>query len=225
MITKPVNTHAVATTAVVCMATFPVVVLALNLVQAFDGYDVRTQAVSELALGHLGWLMALAFCAGGIGTFLVAVLLRRTIPGAVIRPALLTVAAVCTALSAVFRTDGESASTSTHGQVHIALGIASFLTQLLCMAICSMRFRHELAWRPLTRATRALTLLGFAGFACVPALGASNFGLAQRILIGSLVGWTILAASWARRIPDPTPSHAAPVGARPRGRSSDASHA
>ncbi len=196
-VTGPSN-RSLATAALASLAVFPALIIGLNLVQSADGYDARRQAMSELALGRFGWLMAVAFCAGGIGTFLVAVLLRRTTQRAVVRPALLTVAALCTVGSAVFRTDATGAPATTHGQIHIAIGITCFLTQLVSLAICSVRFRREAAWQRLTYPTRVLTQLGFAGFVCVPTLGQADFGLSQRLLVGSFIGWMILAAAWVR---------------------------
>lgn len=196
---NPIGTRGLATTAAIFLATFPTLVVVLNLAQAGGGYDVRQQAMSELALGRLGWLMAVAFCALGSGTFLVAVLMRRTLHRAVVRPFLLTVAALCSVASAVFRTDATGAPTTAHGQIHIAVGIASFLTLLMSLMICSVRFRRESAWRPLTNVTRICTLLGVAGFLSVPVLGPANFGLSQRLLVGSLVGWMLIAAMWVRR--------------------------
>lgn len=206
-ITSP-STRSLAAAAVASLAAFPLIIIGLGLAQAAQGYDVRRQAMSELALGRFGWLMALAFCAGGIGTFLVAVLLRRTTDGAVVRPTLLVLAAVCTVASAVFRTDATGATTTVHGQIHVAIGIASFLTQLVSLAACSVRFRREPAWQRLTNVTRVFLVLGIAGFLCVPALGQADFGLSQRLLVGALVGWMLLAAAWVGR--SSTSSHPLP---------------
>ncbi len=50
-----------ARAALVLIAVFPLIVTVLHLVQA-GGYHPLSQAVSELALGRAGWLMAIAFC-------------------------------------------------------------------------------------------------------------------------------------------------------------------
>ena len=50
-------------------AVFPFLVVVLHFVQLGHYHPLR-QAVSELALGRAGWLMAIAFCAIGIGSLL-----------------------------------------------------------------------------------------------------------------------------------------------------------
>jgi hypothetical protein len=176
------------------VAVFPVTVVVLNVVQLADGYDAGRQAISELALGRGGWLMALAFTALAAGTFLLAVLLRRT-GGGVVAPLLLTLAAPLSLVSAVFRTDPAGAAVTTHGEVHQAAGIATFVLMLAAMAVSSLRLRREPRWRGLVVPTFVLVVTGLVGFFLVPALGDARFGLAQRVLVGSFVTWMLVAAA------------------------------
>jgi hypothetical membrane protein len=176
------------------VAVFPVTVVVLNVVQLADGYDAGRQAISELALGRGGWLMALAFTALAAGTFLLAVLLRRT-GGGVVAPLLLTLAAPLSLVSAVFRTDPVGAAVTTHGEVHQAAGIATFVLMLAAMAVTSLRLRREPPWRGVVVPTFVLVLTGLVGFFLVPALGDARFGLAQRVLVGSFVTWMLVAAA------------------------------
>ena len=208
----PSNNRALATAAAASLAVFPVVVVGLNLHQAPYGYDARVQAISELALGPQGWLMNLAFCAGGAGTFLMALVFRRT-TRAIVRPLLLTVAALGSVASAVFHADATGGATTTHGQIHMTVGLVVFVSELLTMAICAIRFRREHFWRPMLAVTWVLTLTGVAGFFCVPLLGQDNFGIAQRILVGSFVSWLIVAAVFARRDDESRPQTTQPRAA------------
>jgi peptidoglycan/LPS O-acetylase OafA/YrhL len=196
------TTRTIATGAFVSVALFPVIVVALNLLQRPDGYDAGLQAISELALGRAGWLMAIAFCGLAVGTLLLAVVIRRTCERAVVRPALLALASVLSVVSAVFRTDlGET--TTVHGQIHNVAGVVTFAAMLVVTGISSYRFRVEPAWTSLALPTLALTVVGVVAFFLVPVLGDQHFGVAQRLLVGSFVCWMIAAAAHARRITDP----------------------
>ncbi len=77
---------------------FPVLVVALQVIQRRDYHPVR-QAMSELALGRDGWLMAIAFCSLAVGSALLARLMYQ-LTGS--RPATILLGAAA-ALSAVIR--------------------------------------------------------------------------------------------------------------------------
>src|SRR5881398_1531081 len=103
----PLSTRTLATATLAGLATFPVLVTVLHVVQR-GSYDPASQAVSELALGRAGWLMAVAFPAAGLGVLGFSALIRRTDPGAVAVPVLGILSAVATMLAAVFRADPEN---------------------------------------------------------------------------------------------------------------------
>jgi hypothetical membrane protein len=194
------------------VAVFPVTVVLLNVVQLGDGYDARRQAISELALGRGGWVMAVAFSALAVGTFLLAALLRRT-GGGVVAPLLLALAAPLSLVSAVFRTDPTGAAVTGHGQVHQIAGIATFVLMLVAMAVSSVRLRREPRWRGLVAPTVVLAFTGLVGFFLVPALGDARFGLAQRVLVGSFVTWMLLAAARSPEVVVAVPEAPVPPGA------------
>jgi hypothetical protein len=190
----PITTRSLARRTCVVVGLFPAIVVLLTLVQLGDGYDSRRQAISELALGRAGWLMVLAFSALAAGTFMLAVLLRRT-GGGVVAPALLALAAPLSLVSAVFRTDLTGAAVTTHGEVHQVAGIVTFVLMLAAMAVSAVRLRHEPRWRPVVLPTLLLEFTGLLGFFLVPVLGDARFGLAQRVLIGSFITWMLVAAA------------------------------
>ena len=70
-----------ARTAIALIAAFPLLVLVLHGVQA-GRYHPLSQAVSELALGRDGWLMAIAFCSLGTGTQALSGTINRKTPNA-----------------------------------------------------------------------------------------------------------------------------------------------
>jgi hypothetical protein len=196
------TTRTIATTALAAVAVFPTIVIALNIAQRSDGYHASRQAISELALGRAGWLMAIAFCALALGTFLLAVLIRRTTAKAVVAPALLTFAAALSVVSAVFHTD-LGATTTMHGRIHNAAGVVTFLCLLIAMGISSYRFRTEPAWHGFAVPTLAFTVVGVVAFFLIPTLGDQHFGVAQRLLVGSFVCWMLAATAHAQHIGEP----------------------
>jgi len=207
----------VATAALASAALFPLVVVALNLIQRRD-YSPTRQAISELALGSGGNLMTLAFCGLGIGIFLLALSIFRTSGKAGATALLLAVASVPAGpISAAFHTDRTGAKTTMHGSIHNGAGLAAFLLILVAMITAAYQFRHEPKWRSHARTTTALAALGIVTFFLIPVLGNSHFGLAQRLFVGTFVAWILTTAAHARnvspadhatRAPSPDGNHA-----------------
>jgi len=187
-----------ATGALAATILFPAIVIALNLANR-SSYSPTRQAISELALGPGGVLMAVAFCGLGIGIFLIAVTIYRTTVNARIAPLLLAVASVAAGpLSAAFHTDRTSAKATLHGNIHNGAGLAAFLLILVAMIVCAYRFRREPWWRAHTTPTTALAALGIITFFLIPMLGNSDFGLAQRLFVGTFVTWLLATAQYVR---------------------------
>ena len=187
-----------ATGALVAVSLFPLIVIALNLVQRHS-YSPTRQAISELALGTGGSLMALAFCGLGAGIFLLAASIHRTSRKARTTPLLLTLAAVLAGpVSAAFHTDRTGAKTTLHGTIHDTAGLVAFLLILLAMITGAYRFRHESWWRSHAAPTAAFAALGAVTFFLIPMLGSSHFGLAQRLFIGTFIAWLLWTAGYAR---------------------------
>jgi hypothetical protein len=200
-LSSPTHTvRGLATAALVSASMFPLIVIALNLVQRHE-YSPTGQAISELALGTGGDLMILAFCGLGLGIFLLALIIFRTSAKARVTPLLLTLASVPAGpLSAAFRTDRTGAEATTHGDIHNAAGLAAFLLILVAMITAAYRFRHEPNWRSQAAATTVLAALGIATFFLIPLLGNSHFGLAQRLFVGTFITWILITAFRARNI-------------------------
>jgi uncharacterized membrane protein YidH (DUF202 family) len=176
---------------------YPVIVIILQAVQART-YDVRSQAVSELALGRAGWLMAVAFCALALGTgalsFLAYGVTRsRTATG------LLAFAAALTALAAFVHADGEHAKSTLHGQIHQVAGVLTFVSIAVGMFVLVRPLRRRPAWRRLGTLTLVMACLTVPAFFLVPVLGQHEFGIAQRVLLGLLIAWNALAQWYAHR--------------------------
>ncbi len=176
---------------------YPALVVLLQLIQ-HGHYHPMSQAISELALGRQGWLMMVAFCLLAAGTFIVTALTRE-VTQARVAPGLLGVSGLLTVVSAFVHTDGSNRS-SLHGQIHVAAGIVTFVVIIAAMFLLAGPLRAMPVWRRLGTATRALAILGVLAFFFVPVFGDKYMGLAQRCLIGLLVGWLAFTQLYARRV-------------------------
>jgi hypothetical protein len=192
-----------ARTAVALIAVFPVVVLVLHGVQA-GHYRPLSQAVSELALGRDGWLMAIAFCSLDTGTLCLAAMLRRLDARPRVGPWLIAVSGALSYVSAFVHADGPH-GTTTHGQIHQAVGILTFVLMISGMFALVRPFRRDPRFRKLARPTLLWALAAVGGFFLIPLSGAAYFGVAQRIFLGITLAWALtVAARGLERVPTPT---------------------
>jgi peptidoglycan/LPS O-acetylase OafA/YrhL len=140
--------------------------------------------------------MAVAFCSLGTGTLLLALLLHRMVAGARVGPALLGLGAPLSFVSAFVHADPSNATTATtHGQIHILTGVATFVLMVTAMFTMVRPLRRNPPWRLFGRLTLGWAIAALLCFFLIPTVGATYFGLAQRIFLGTLISWT-LAASW-----------------------------
>jgi lysylphosphatidylglycerol synthetase-like protein (DUF2156 family) len=197
----PLSTRSLAAGSFAGLAVFPLTVVALNLVQHGRYHPIR-QAMSELALGRDGWLMTIAFCAMGIGTLLLALLLRRT-ARALVAPLLLTLAGLLDFVSASFHTDPGNVTSTMHGRIHNSAGIATFALFVVAIFASARSFRREPAWQRFAPLTLVWAVCAVGTFFLIPALGNAHFGLAQRIFVATWLSWSIAAATYARRLSGP----------------------
>jgi hypothetical protein len=194
-----ISTRQVATAACVSIAVFPTVVVSLNLVQHAH-YDPKVQAISELALGHGGALMVVAFLSMGTGIALLARLLGRTCTrGRAIRWMLYLAAVLAGPVSAFFHTDLTGQPTTTHGTIHNDAGLAAFLIILTSMYAASRLFSRETVWRGFAAPTLVWALAATGAFFLIPALP-GHFGLGQRVFVGTFVSWLLTATAYARHV-------------------------
>ena len=178
-------------------AVFPLVVIVLHFVQS-GHYHPLSQAVSDLALGRAGWLMAIAFCSIGTGSLLVALVLRRIATHPRVTPALLAITGLLSFVSAFVHADG-SGGTTTHGQIHQFVGIATFILIIAAMFSLVRAFRHDPAWRPIATPTLAWALTAVASFFLVPISGTAYFGVAQRVMLATFISWQLTISLYAHR--------------------------
>lgn len=178
-----------ARAAVALISAFPLLVLVLHGVQA-GRYHPLSQAVSELALGRDGWLMAIAFCSLGTGTIFLAAMLRRLDAPPRLAPWLIGVSGALSYVSAFVHADGPH-GTTTHGQIHQAVGIVTFALLIAGMFALVRPFRRDRHFRTLATPTLVWALAAVGGFFLIPISGAAYFGVAQRIFLTIILSWAL----------------------------------
>lgn len=194
---SPSSSASLPLAAFAATAVFPLVVVLLHLVQR-GHYHPLSQAVSELALGRAGWLMAIAFCSIGIGTLLIALALRRIAAHPRVAPALLAISGLLSFVSAFVHADG-SGPTTTHGKIHQFVGIATFILVIAAMFGLVRVFRRDPAWRRISTPTLAWALTAVASLLLVPVSGSADFGVAQRVMLAIFISWQLTVSLFAHR--------------------------
>ena len=188
-----------------CLALFPLIVAVLHIIQAGHDHPL-SDAVSVLALGRAGWLMAIAFCSLGSGALLLTVILRRIATRPRVAPALLAISGLLSFVSAFVHADG-SGPTTTHGRIHQFVGIATFILMIAGMFSLVRPLRRDPAWRSAAMPTLAWALAAVAGFFLIPISGNAYFGIAQRIFLAVLLSWALTISLRASRLPATQAEH------------------
>jgi hypothetical protein len=175
------------------IAAFVVIVCALHVVQA-GTYHPLSEAVSELALGRAGWLMAVAFCSIGTGTLCLAAVQSRLSSQPRVAPCLIGISGALSYVSAFVHADGPGRST-THGTIHQLVGVTTFILLVSGMFALVRPMRRDHDWRALATPTLVLAIAAVGAFFLIPISGTAYFGVAQRIFLSLVVGWA-LTMSW-----------------------------
>ncbi|HSP10164.1 MAG TPA: DUF998 domain-containing protein [Candidatus Dormibacteraeota bacterium] len=183
-------TRTLAFAAATFVLGYPCFVVAANLVQR-GHYDAASDAMSNLALGRDGWLMTLAFISLGVGNLLMAPLVRRLAPRAIVGPGLLVASACTTLLSAVFQTDADGAPSTLHGTIHIALGLGSFVLVIASMTACSVAYLRSGSRRGLGVASAIWAVLQLGAIVLTFVLPSSLFGVGQRAILAVAISWLL----------------------------------
>jgi hypothetical membrane protein len=165
------------------------------------GFDPRTQALSLLSLGPLGWVQTVNFVLAGVLNLLYAVGLWRTLhPGraGTWGPILIGAYGLGLIVVGVFHTDpangyppGVAAPShpTWHGAIHAFVALLLFLALSVALVVLARYFlaRKERGWAGYCLASAALNLVLFFGGIDNPAL------MARTLRAAVLIGW--MAAS------------------------------
>ncbi|MBC8077337.1 MAG: DUF998 domain-containing protein [Chloroflexales bacterium] len=161
------------------------------------GYDMRTQPISELAVGPNGWLQTANFYIFGLAIIAFALGLFRSLPrGSWVGTGLLIIAGLGIIGSGVFPTDLKGAPETDAGGLHNLLFLVLFLALIVSYIFSALSFRKLAGWRAYTWATALMPLVvfgllfvyvGFGSDVGDPLYAVS--GLIQRLLLAVAFGW------------------------------------
>jgi Protein of unknown function (DUF998) len=181
------------------IAVFVAIVCVLHVVQS-GTYHPLSEAVSELALGRAGWLMAIAFCSIGTGTLFLAAVLTRLSSRPRVAAWLIGLSGALSYVSAFVHADGPGRST-THGTIHQMVGVTTFILLVSGMFALVRPLRRDPEWQALATPTLVLAIAAVAAFFMIPISGTAYFGVAQRIFLSLVVGWALTMSWHAWRLP------------------------
>jgi hypothetical protein len=185
--------------------------LAAGIVQGLtrEGFDFTRNAISQLALGDMGWIQTANFLLTGVLLLSGAIGLRRVLregPGGTWGPILISVFGASFLAAAAFAADAgagfpvgapEAATISAHGAVHMFGGMIGYLA--LCAAFFvlarPLAARGHRGWALASRVAPVAVLAGFMASAASVLVFTAGAGL----------GLCWLAAVVARLLIEPSP--------------------
>jgi len=195
-------------------------VVAVALLPFFHpGYSSVNDPISFLLLGPYGLVLTGALLAAGLGSLALAVGIRRTtrgVRGSLLGSVSIGLWAVGLALAGVIPTDAEGRPTQGATFFHGAVGTLAFVFGLAGVLLLSGVFAREARWASFYPLSLALGFAAFVGLTelmtvqvglvslieAVSPLSRSFYGLGivQRVFVGTVILWMILAAARLRSI-------------------------
>ena len=186
-----------AVVAVMAVLYFLTAVSVAELLQPL--YDPVQRTISELAVGHDGWIQVSAFAVLGVGILALQHGLWRRLRASLLSRTGLILLALCAAatfVAAAFPTDlrGSVAHTLS-GDIHAWTASVGYGCLIVGALLLSLHFRRDEHWRAYHRPSLALALLGTAASIAMALTTHTEFlGLTQRVMALPLLLWVLLTA-------------------------------
>lgn len=194
----------VALLAIVGVAVY----VAIDVLLAFARPDVSLihDPESDYGRGAFSWLMDLNFLLRGALSLAAAAALSRVWPAGRSRWPLLAIGgwAVASALLAFFADDPAGGPATAHGRLHVLLALIAFLAAT-AGAVGAAWTLWRTTWPGRGRILLAIGIAaGIALLALARSLGrgAGPGGLEERLFLGLILLWLVLAADGVRRTPN-----------------------
>ena len=180
-------------------------------------YSPITDAESNLAVGPYGWVMNLNFLGRAVTSFAAVGALfsvtrmnrmraRGPAPGLlIVGLALLVLGGVCSGVLAFFPTDVAPArnGATAVGTVHLIVATVGFAVALVAIVLLTAwlyRSAHLPAVRGPALAFSTLAVLGLLFLWLTLTVQPALFGLAERVCLLGILGWTYSVAAGIRRL-------------------------
>jgi hypothetical protein len=171
------------------------------LLPLLSEYTLAQDYISELAIGRFGFIQTLAFVALGLGSLALATGIReatRGSLGSLLGSVLFGLFGVGVLVDAFFPIDrGGMQAQTVVGTVHILSASVAFVCAVLGMFVLTRTFKRHARWTSHWRLSLVLAMVALVTFF----LPSSEWaGLFQRIFVGVVIAWMILAALRLRSI-------------------------
>ena len=194
-----------------------VVYVVLNVIAQLlpPHYSPLTQAISDLAVGPYGWLMAVIFLLFSVLSlaFLLGYIWGTSKEGrSRVGLIFLTIWSVLPGVLAFFPTDIVDANgypgsmqaihmtTTLHGMLHIVLSLIAFSSGMLATLFISLRFSRDERLRSLRTPALLIALLMWPTFLLTDTFAKLGlYGVGERLFVGLGVLWMLIVALWIRR--------------------------
>ena len=192
--------------AVLAMLGFAFFAVSAVVLPLFSEYGLVEDYISELAIGRHGYVQTAAFFASGLGSLALAFGLRGTtrgVRGSRLGPVLVVLFGVGVVLAGIFPTDaidaeGQLRSQTASGTVHFAAALLAYVVGIAAMLVLSSTFGRDARWRSFWPFSLALAFAALAmslTLFFLPVPNADQWaGLYQRVFVGTVVLWLMLAA-------------------------------
>jgi MFS family permease len=211
------RTRRFATAAMVGVVVYVLVVAVLQLLPPH--YDPIREAESNLAVGPFGWIMNLNFLGRTATTAFALLAISRVGTATRLRTLGLVAFAIGGASSAVlafFATDvdvvGGAGATTSAGLVHLIVAAAGFAAALAGILLLTawMRPQRDLDRTYGVALAFAVVAVGGALWLLLSATVAPGLlGLAERVCLAGVLGWTFFVCAGIRRASTRSDNHAA----------------
>jgi hypothetical protein len=191
-----------ATLAIVGSAYFALAVAALHFLK--PDLDPVSRMTSEYANGPYSFVMSSAFLAMGVGCLALVAALYREVPRRALSLAGLVffgLWAVGVLVAMTFPIDPGGVPVTLAGTIHQTAGPATFLCAAVGVSLLSWRFGRDEQLRSIQPALLALSAVVVVGFVVTASFfftGTELAGLAQRVVLATVVVWIVLVASKLR---------------------------
>ena len=175
-------------------------------------YTLAGDYISELAIGRFGFVQTLAFLALGIGSLALAAGIREATRGSwgsLVGTVLFGLFGIGVLVDAFFPIDrGGMQPETVVGTVHILAALVAFVCAVLGMFVLTRTFKRDARWGSYWRLSLALAVAALVAF-FLPSEGAWT-GIFQRIFVGIIIAWMVLAALRLRSLAGDAPTQKPP---------------
>jgi Protein of unknown function (DUF998) len=198
-----------ATAAMIGVVVYALVVGVLQLLPPH--YDPILEAESNLAVGPFGWIMNLNFLGRTVTTVFAMLAISLVGPATRLRRFGLIAFGIGGASSAVlafFAADVETASGTTahtpNGLAHLLVATTGFAAALLGILLLTAWLRHQSQLRQAFRLALVFAVIADCGalwLAVSATVAWGPLGLAERLCLAGVLGWTFFVCAGIRRAP------------------------